>query len=115
MINGRSYPDGPPVMVQQGARYRLQFINKSADDHPVHLHRHTFEVVTLGAKIPGYKKSLGVVGGVSTRGIRKDTVLVEAQTMAEVEFTADHPGKTLLHCHQQNHMDLGFMMLFDYA
>jgi len=115
MINGRSYPDGPPVMLQQGERYRLQFLNKSTDDHPVHLHRHSFEVKTLGAKIPGYKKSLGVVGGVSTRGLRKDTVLVDAQTMAEVEFTADHPGKTLLHCHQQNHMDLGFMMLFDYA
>ncbi len=25
------------------------------------------------------------------------------------------PALTLFHCHQQNHMDLGFMMLFDYA
>ena len=30
-------------------------------------------------------------------------------------FTANNPGATLFHCHQQNHMDLGFMMLFDYA
>jgi FtsP/CotA-like multicopper oxidase with cupredoxin domain len=42
-------------------------------------------------------------------------VLVDAQTIAEVDFTADHPGNTLFHRHQQNHMDLGFMMLFDYA
>ena len=49
------------------------------------------------------------------RGIIKDVVLVDSQTRAEVEFTADNPGATLFHCHQQNHMDLGFMMLFDYA
>jgi FtsP/CotA-like multicopper oxidase with cupredoxin domain len=28
---------------------------------------------------------------------------------------ADHPGKTLLHCHQQDHIDRGFMMVFHYA
>ncbi len=51
----------------------------------------------------------------SIRGIIKDVVLVGAQTQAEVEFTANNPGATLFHCHQQNHMDLGFMMLFNYA
>ena len=50
-----------------------------------------------------------------SRGIMKDVVLVDSQTRAEVEFTADNPGATLFHCHQQNHMDLGFMMLLDYA
>jgi FtsP/CotA-like multicopper oxidase with cupredoxin domain len=65
------------------------------DDHPVHLHRHSFEL-----------RGLGIV---------KDVVLVDAQTRAEVEFTAANPGRTLFHCHQQNHMDLGFMMLFDYV
>jgi FtsP/CotA-like multicopper oxidase with cupredoxin domain len=38
-----------------------------------------------------------------------------ARTRAEVEFVADNPGPTLFHCHQQNHMDLGFMMLFNYG
>jgi len=27
---------------------------------------------------------------------------------------ADHPGKTLFHCHQQMHMDYGFMSLMEY-
>jgi FtsP/CotA-like multicopper oxidase with cupredoxin domain len=31
----------------------------------------------------------------------------------EVDFTADNP-LTLFHCHQQLHMDFGFMALFDY-
>jgi FtsP/CotA-like multicopper oxidase with cupredoxin domain len=34
---------------------------------------------------------------------------------AEVDFIADSPGLTLFHCHQQLHMDYGFMKLFDYV
>lgn len=33
----------------------------------------------------------------------------------EFDFVADNPGMTLFHCHQQLHMDFGFMALFDYA
>jgi FtsP/CotA-like multicopper oxidase with cupredoxin domain len=33
----------------------------------------------------------------------------------ELDFVADDPGDTLFHCHQQLHMDFGFMMLFRYA
>jgi len=89
--------------------------NATADDHPVHLHRHSFELKTLDAAIPGYKPSQGKGAGTRTFGISKDVVLVDANTMAEVEFTANNPGATLFHCHQQNHMDLGFMTLFHYA
>ena len=28
---------------------------------------------------------------------------------------ADNPGNTLFHCHQQLHMDIGFMALMKYA
>ncbi len=101
-INGKSWPntEAPPLI--EGQRYRLKFINKSTDDHPVHLHRHTFELRSL----PGTP---------DTHGIMKDVVLVEANTQLDVEFTASHPGATLFHCHQQNHMDEGFMLLFHYA
>jgi FtsP/CotA-like multicopper oxidase with cupredoxin domain len=34
---------------------------------------------------------------------------------ASVDFVADNPGLTLFHCHQQLHMDFGFMALFDYV
>ncbi len=92
-INGKSFPKTVPVRLQQGERYRLRYINRSTDPHPVHLHRHIFEV----------------------GGLRKDTVLVEPKSETEVEFVADHPGPSLFHCHQQNHMDMGFMMLFEYV
>jgi FtsP/CotA-like multicopper oxidase with cupredoxin domain len=110
-INGRSYPDARVAPLIHGQRYRLQFINKSVDDHPLHLHRHSFELRTLGVPVGAAPDEVPQ----DIRGILKDVVLVDRQTRAEVEFTANNPGATLFHCHQQNHMDLGFMMLFDYA
>jgi len=102
MINGKSWPDTGTTPLTRGQRYRLKFKNPSSDDHPVHLHRHTFELRRL-PKSP------------ETRGVMKDVMLVEARTELDVEFTASNPGATLFHCHQQNHMDMGFMMLFHYA
>jgi FtsP/CotA-like multicopper oxidase with cupredoxin domain len=110
-INGESYPNAKAAPLIQGRRYRLQFINKSQDDHPVHLHRHSFELRTLGVPLAAARGAPPQ----DIAGILKDVLLVDAQTRAEVEFTADNPGLTLFHCHQQNHMDLGFMMLFEYA
>jgi len=101
-INGKSYPHTDKLILKQGQRYRLLFKNESSDDHPVHLHRHLFELCEL----PGER---------STRGILKDTVLVPANQQVNVEFVANNPGATLFHCHQQDHMDMGFMMLFQYA
>jgi len=68
----------------------------------MHLHRHTFEVRQ-------------VAGSQELRGLMKDVLLVPARTTAEVEFVANNPGNTLFHCHQQDHMDRGFMMVFRYA
>ena len=110
-INGDSYPRAKVAPLIKGRRYRLQFINKSTDDHPLHLHRHSFELRILGAPLTAARSRAPAEIG----GIVKDVVLVDAQTRAEVEFTADNPGASLFHCHQQNHMDLGFMMLFEYA
>ncbi|HTU43835.1 MAG TPA: multicopper oxidase domain-containing protein [Bryobacteraceae bacterium] len=101
MINGKSFPHTDTVELKQGQRYRLQFKNESTDHHPVHLHRHTFELRSLSGR--------------KTRGIVKDTVLVKSNTQVDVEFTANDPGLTLFHCHQQDHMDMGFMMLFHYV
>src|ERR1700733_4924405 len=110
-INGNSYPNAKAEPLILGQRYRLQFINNSIDDHPLHLHRHSFELRSLGAPLSAAQRAPRK----DIRGIIKDVVLVDSRTRTEVEFTANNPGATLLHCHQQNHMDLGFMMLFDYA
>jgi FtsP/CotA-like multicopper oxidase with cupredoxin domain len=49
-----------------------------------------------------------------TAGILKDVVMLGGYQEATVDFVADNPGLTLFHCHQQLHMDFGFMTLFDY-
>lgn len=100
-INGKSFPQTDIVKLEEGKRYRLLMTNKSADDHPVHLHRHSFEVTGLEGR--------------PLSGLTKDVVVVKANSTAEIDFTANNPGATLFHCHQQSHMDFGFMMLFRYV
>jgi FtsP/CotA-like multicopper oxidase with cupredoxin domain len=91
----------PMVRITQGRRYRLKFRNASDDIHPLHLHRHSFELVRVGGK--------------SVAGVIKDVVMLAGFQEAEFDFVADNPGPTLFHCHQQLHMDFGFMALFDYV
>jgi FtsP/CotA-like multicopper oxidase with cupredoxin domain len=101
MINGKSWPDVDPLLVKEGQRYRITMENRSGDDHPVHFHRHTFEVTRIGGR--------------TTSGILKDTVNVPRRQSVEIDFVADDPGLTLYHCHMQLHMDFGFMSLMKYA
>jgi FtsP/CotA-like multicopper oxidase with cupredoxin domain len=100
-VNGKSWPATNPLFTtQQGKRYRLIMTNKSGDNHPVHLHRHTFEVTKIGDK--------------ATSGVMKDTVNMTRFSTVEIDFIADDPGPTLLHCHHQDHQDEGFMGLMTY-
>jgi FtsP/CotA-like multicopper oxidase with cupredoxin domain len=66
----------------------------------MHLHRHSFEVTKIDDK--------------PTSGLMKDVVnVMPLQTLA-VDFVADNPGDSLIHCHQQLHMDYGFMQIVKY-
>ncbi|HKD46752.1 MAG TPA: multicopper oxidase domain-containing protein [Rhizomicrobium sp.] len=91
----------PFYTVQQGRRYRLRVRNGSDDIHPMHLHRHSFELVRVAGK--------------PTSGVVKDVVMLGGYQEIEMDFVADNPGRTLFHCHQQLHMDFGLMAMFDYA
>lgn len=105
-INGVAFPtDGqafPPAFhLHEGKRYRLRLCNFTDDIHPIHLHRHSFEIASIAGR--------------STAGIFKDVMMLGGYQQAEIDFVADNPGLTLFHCHQQLHMDFGFMTLFDYV
>jgi FtsP/CotA-like multicopper oxidase with cupredoxin domain len=102
IINGKSWPDTNPLfIVEQGKRYRLVMNNNSGDQHPVHLHRHTFEITKIGNK--------------PISGVMKDTISMPRYSTAEIDFVANDPGNTLFHCHHQDHMDEGFAGLITYA
>ena len=113
-INGRPYAGGASVEMpssmdamkpmfhfREGLRYRLRMRNASDDIHPIHLHRHTFELTRIGVR--------------PTSGVMKDVVMLGGYQAMEIDVVADNPGLTLFHCHQQLHMDFGFMALFDYV
>ena len=105
-INGAAYPlnqmmADPAFHLHEGKRYRLRMRNGSDDIHPIHLHRHTFELTKFA--------------GHATSGIMKDVVMVNGYQEVEIDFVANNPGLTLFHCHQQLHMDFGFMTLFAYV
>jgi FtsP/CotA-like multicopper oxidase with cupredoxin domain len=101
LVNGKPYPHDREFVLNQNRRYRLLFRNRTDDAHPLHLHRHLFELVEIYGK--------------PTAGIVKDTVVVPAYGRAAVEFVANQPGLALFHCHIQQHMDYGFKALFRYA
>jgi FtsP/CotA-like multicopper oxidase with cupredoxin domain len=91
----------PMFPLHQGRRYRWRMRNASDDIHPMHLHRHSFELTKIAGK--------------PTADIIKDVVMLGGYQEIEVDFTADNPGLTLFHCHMQLHMDFGFMGLFNYV
>lgn len=105
-INGVSYPNSQMMMLasrhlKQGKRYRIKMRNASDDIHPIHLHRHIFEMTRYAGK--------------PVSGLMKDVLMLGGYQEAEIDFIANNPGMTLFHCHQQLHMDFGFMTLFGYT
>jgi FtsP/CotA-like multicopper oxidase with cupredoxin domain len=101
LVNGKEYPHDREFVLKEGVRYRLVFHNRTDDAHPVHMHRHVFELVDVNGK--------------KTSGVIKDTVVVPNYGLVSVDLVADQPGLTLFHCHNQQHMDFGFKALFRYA
>lgn len=98
-VNGKSFEERDPARIlRRGSRYRLVFDNHTDDAHPVHLHRSSFELVS--------------VNGTPTGGVLKDVVLVKGFGKVEVDVVPSIAGLSLFHCHQQLHMDFGFKHLF---
>ena len=101
LVNGKPYPHDREFVLQEGVRYRLVMHNRTDDAHPMHLHRHLWELKEINGK--------------AMAGVIKDTVVVPYYGRATVDFTADRPGLALFNCHIQQHMDYGFKALFRYA
>ncbi|KIE23376.1 copper oxidase [Streptomyces sp. MUSC 125] len=97
-INGRQFdmknPMAHPIVVEEGQRVRLDFVNSTAMWHPMHLHGHTYQL--------------------GSGGPRKDTTIVLPKRSASVFFDADNPGRWLLHCHNAYHGQAGMMTLVAY-
>ncbi|WP_123982038.1 multicopper oxidase family protein [Streptomyces sp. Ag109_O5-1] len=97
-INGKRFdmgnPTANPILVEQGERVRLDFVNRTTMWHPMHLHGHTYQL--------------------GTDGPRKDTTIVLPKKTVSVYFDADNPGQWMLHCHNAYHGEAGMMALVAY-
>jgi FtsP/CotA-like multicopper oxidase with cupredoxin domain len=92
-MNGKAGPATTPVMVKQGERVRLRFVNLGMDHHPIHLHGHQFYVTgTEGGRAP---ESTWYPG---------NTVIVGVAQARDVEFEAKYEGDWMVHCHLPHHM-----------
>ncbi len=93
LLNGKAGPANTPLIVRQGDRVRIRFVNLGMDHHPMHVHGHTFYVTgTEGGRIP------------ETAWWPGNTVLVGVAQARNIEFVADNPGDWMLHCHLPHHM-----------
>lgn len=92
-FNGHATPMVPAMQVHEGEYVRIRIINMSMDDHPIHLHGHTWWVVgTEGGPIP---KSAQWPG---------NSVDVPPGSSRDVEFIAWNPGLWFFHCHKLHHV-----------
>jgi FtsP/CotA-like multicopper oxidase with cupredoxin domain len=54
----------PQFELNRGGRYRLRLRNATDDIHPIHLHRHAFEITHIAATpTAGLRKDVAMVGG----------------------------------------------------
>jgi FtsP/CotA-like multicopper oxidase with cupredoxin domain len=96
-MTGDGQPNMPPLFtIQRGKSCLLTLRNETAWWHPMHLHGHSFRVVSRNGKPnPGREWH--------------DTVLVPPRESADLALVADHPGDWMFHCHVTDHQEAGMM------
>jgi FtsP/CotA-like multicopper oxidase with cupredoxin domain len=87
----------PPLLtIQRGRSVVLSMKNETAWWHPMHLHGHSFRILTRnGSSVPHRQSG--------------DTVLIPPREAVDVAFVADNPGDWMLHCHVMDHQVAGMM------
>ena len=102
-MTGDGQPDMPPLFtLKRGKTCVLALRNETVWWHPMHLHGHSFRVISRNGK-PNELREW------------RDTVLVPARETAEIAFVADNPGDWMFHCHVTDHQEAGMMTVFRVA
>ncbi len=100
-INKSAWPGGdhrnlpPPLArLENGISYVFELMNATPHPHPIHLHGHTFEVLSASRqKLPRFLA---------------DTVLLQPKERIEIGFVA-RTGDWMFHCHVLEHLEGGMM------
>jgi len=98
LINGQPFdPDRIDTRVSLGSTEDWLLVNDDVMDHPFHLHINPFQVISRAGR-PEVQRRW------------KDTVLVRAGEEVRIRVSfRDFPGRTVYHCHNLDHEDLGMM------
>jgi len=96
-MTGDGHADMPPLLtLRLGRSYVLTIRNQTAWWHPMHLHGHSFRVLTRNGAAVLHRQWA-------------DTVLVPPKDSVEIAFVADNPGDWMMHCHVTDHQVSGMM------
>ncbi|KRF11255.1 multicopper oxidase domain-containing protein [Paenibacillus sp. Soil787] len=97
-INGRSYPDTPPIVVKKGETVRIRMANiDTMEVHTMHLHGMDFKVIAKDGHPVKEPQTM-------------NTVLIGPGETYDIALTADTIGNWMFHCHILDHtMNAGEM------
>ncbi len=96
-MTGDGQPDMPPLLsIKRGKTCTLAMRNETAWWHPMHLHGHSFRVISRNGTANPIREW-------------RDTVLVPPHEVVEIAFVADNPGDWMFHCHVTDHQESGMM------
>lgn len=105
-LNGKAFPATEPLVVKQGDRVRIRYVNAGTMVHPMHLHGHTVQVIAED----GYPLE---------RPLDRDVITIAPGETKDIAFVADNPGVWPLHCHILPHAEnekgmIGMTMVLKY-
>lgn len=98
-INGKAAKGhilDPMLTLERDRSHVIAMTNATAWHHPIHLHGHSFRVISRnGAPTPHREW--------------QDTVLMAPRERVEIAFVADNPGDWMFHCHILEHQAGGMI------
>jgi FtsP/CotA-like multicopper oxidase with cupredoxin domain len=92
----------PALTLEKDKSHVIAMTNATAWHHPIHLHGHSFRVISRNGRPTRHREW-------------QDTVLVSPREKVEIAFVADNPGDWMFHCHILEHQAGGMMAVFRVA
>ncbi|SEL93227.1 Multicopper oxidase with three cupredoxin domains (includes cell division protein FtsP and spore coat protein CotA) [Roseovarius azorensis] len=92
----------PILTLRRDASHVLRMTNATGFHHPIHLHGHSFRVLSRNGIATPHREW-------------RDTVLMAPREQVEIGFVADNPGDWMIHCHILEHQAAGMMAVLRVA
>ncbi len=86
----------PLLTLERNRTHLFEMTNATAWHHPIHLHGHSFRVISRNGQAAKHREW-------------QDTVLMAPREKVQIAFVADNPGDWMFHCHILEHQAAGMM------